>query len=611
MSYLKQIDRDPPRDQISVLVLHRLEQNYSHSRDVLILRASGMDIDPDIANWVLEFLLRQPLEDQTLNSLLRALPLPNDNAHLQKSLLLRKLQSEVSRNSISESILELLEQLEEIEFQQGSETVSDAMRRAYCAVAVECTVRLLVTGDDGDNSSKFKFFEAVKRVWRSRVGRMEKTVENGGLGSEELRVWKDEIEAAVWEDSVCESIVKKSDGVNAVEAVKTYLREEREKMGPSFLELVAARVKNDEVLQGILGVESGDRVAGKEAPSCRVGRVDVSNFSNEMPKKKIKLRDKLVGLRRSRGLASGNSRGAQIVDSDEMTTGPSYRNYKIPSSAEVNRVREALDASSSELHAVVKDPLPDALKLAEAISDMASKNKRQDSVEENHVEPNLFIVDDAGVVQDTCRNMSNEPRPSLMERNSSAHTYEWDESIDGSQEDRTCRGRLLLPSPRMINVAPLDRYEIQNLKKRRKGRKWSLVEEDTLRTGVQKYGKGNWKVILTAYHDVFEDRTEVNRRISVAVALVKGSTQNACWKVNHHTGMQTDFGNVGGTIFLFFTRFIMVCTYIPFYSQFHYSSIQAARPSFVIALTEALDFCGDDLVLKALWEQWDSEHYWV
>lgn len=144
----------------------------------------------------------------------------------------------------------------------------------------------------------------------------------------------------------------------------------------------------------------------------------------EMHKGKIKLRDKLVGLRRSRGLASGNSRGAKIVDSDEMTIGPSYRSYNLPRSAEVNKVRGALESSSLELQAVVKDPLPDALQLAEAISGEARKNKRQDPAEDNHVKANLLIVDGAGVVQAVGGNTSNVPRPSLMERNSSAHTFE-------------------------------------------------------------------------------------------------------------------------------------------------------------------------------------------
>lgn len=64
---------------------------------------------------------------------------------------------------------------------------------------------------------------------------------------------------------------------------------------------------------------------------------------------------------------------------------------------------------------------------------------------------------------------------------------QWDESIDGSPEGPACGGMIQLPSPRLINTSPLNRYEIKNLKKRRKGRKWSLLEEDTLRSGVEKY----------------------------------------------------------------------------------------------------------------------------
>ncbi|KAL0460365.1 UNVERIFIED_CONTAM: hypothetical protein Slati_0663700, partial [Sesamum latifolium] len=179
---------------------------------------------------------------------------PGENPKLQKLILLKKLESEMSSNSISESTLELLEQLEEIEFRQGSEMVSDAMKHAYCSVAVECTVKLLVSGDGRDS---------------------------GGLGSEELWVWKDEIETAVWEDIVCQSVLKKSEGVNAVEAVNDYLREEKEKMGPSFLELVAEQVKNDDVLQGMLGVGSVDQVSGNEAHLCSVGRdTDAGNVNN-------------------------------------------------------------------------------------------------------------------------------------------------------------------------------------------------------------------------------------------------------------------------------------------------------------------------------------------
>ncbi|GER54621.1 telomeric repeat-binding factor [Striga asiatica] len=422
-------------------------------------------------------------------------------------ILLRKIEFEVSHNSVSEGILDLLEQLEELEFRNGNETVSNAMKRAYCTVAVECTVKLLANGGDRDNADKFKFFEAVKRVWRGRIGRMERMVEKGGLGSDELLVWKDEIEAAVWEDTAYDGVVKKSAGVNGVEAVRAYLREEREKMGPSFLELVAEGVKNGEVFQGDLGMENGGLVVAEK--EFRVG--EVSNVGNETQKKRIKLRDKLVGLRHSRGLLSRSSRGAKIVESDENISGPSYRNYNLPSSAKINRVREALGSSASELHAVVKDPLPDALQFAERISGDSRKDKNHEPSSENNLfRSNLFIVDGGGVVQGTIPNVNNAPKPSLMERNSTAHTYEWDESIDGSQEDLASRYRLVLYSPKIINVSPLDKYKDKKLKRRRRGRKWSLAEEDTLRTGVQKYGKGNWKVILTVYREEFDGRTEVD-----------------------------------------------------------------------------------------------------
>ncbi|KAL0417912.1 UNVERIFIED_CONTAM: hypothetical protein Sradi_1204700 [Sesamum radiatum] len=255
-----------------------------------------------------------------------------------------------------------------------------------------------------------------------------------------------------------------------------------------------------------------------------------------MQKGKIKLRDKLVGLRGSRGLASRKARRAIIVESDEMKIGASSKNYNLPHSPEVNGVRKALQSSSLELQAVVKDPLPEALQLAEAISGVAREDKGHDPIEVNHVAGNQFVVDGAGVIHSTVGNVSDTRKRSLMERNSSAHTYEW----DGSQEDRTdCRGTLQLPSPRVINVSPLDRYEAANIKKRRKARKWSTLEEDTLRAGVQKYGKGNWKVILTTHRDIFEGRTEAARNVTndngdllfldpgvaIAVALVKGFTQ--------------------------------------------------------------------------------------
>ncbi|KAG8043081.1 hypothetical protein GUJ93_ZPchr0279g33328 [Zizania palustris] len=62
-----------------------------------------------------------------------------------------------------------------------------------------------------------------------------------------------------------------------------------------------------------------------------------------------------------------------------------------------------------------------------------------------------------------------------------------------------------LPSPRRTAVSPLQPAD--NKAKRRKARKWCVLEEETLRKGVEQYGSGNWKDILITNPDVFIGRT--------------------------------------------------------------------------------------------------------
>ena len=57
----------------------------------------------------------------------------------------------------------------------------------------------------------------------------------------------------------------------------------------------------------------------------------------------------------------GTHRGAKIVDPFETNA------YDHLSTPEVNKVREALKTSSFELHAVVKDPLEKALRIAKSL----------------------------------------------------------------------------------------------------------------------------------------------------------------------------------------------------------------------------------------------------
>ena len=88
-------------------------------------------------------------------------------------------------------------------------------------------------------------------------------------------------------------------------------------------------------------------------------------------------------------------------------------------------------------------------------------------------------------------------------------SLQWDDSIDTLPEGSPDRGcRLHLPTPKRRLVSPLKKYENMNYVKRRRRKKWSTMEEDTLRTGVQKYvfcfsfchpGKAFLEIILSEY----------------------------------------------------------------------------------------------------------------
>lgn len=112
--------------------------------------------------------------------------------------------------------------------------------------------------------------------------------------------------------------------------------------------------------------------------------------------------------------------------------------YKILLSPEVEKVRESLKSSSMELKALVKDPLPDALRSSEDVrSKLATKDINLGPPSKNQSGP----VDVRG--SDGCKTIvlyqtkandanlakssvpcSNDRRPNFMGRASSAHTYE-------------------------------------------------------------------------------------------------------------------------------------------------------------------------------------------
>ncbi|KAG9154974.1 hypothetical protein Leryth_012166 [Lithospermum erythrorhizon] len=590
-------------------------------------------IDPDIASWVLEFLIRQPIKDSIFNSLVRVLPISETNYSLKKLILLRRLESQVPNCLVSENVLQILEQIYELDqilgskdcdkilgtkdceqivankdcdqffstngcdqilgskdcdqnlgskgceknlgsqycdrslgskdceqklgskycYQSlaskgcekklgskysdnilGSKDCCELLRKVYCAVAVECTVGCL---RNGDNDVKGEFFDVVKRVWRRRVREMEG--EDVGLVSEDLLEWRDDIEAAVWDESVCLNVVERSKEIDAVEAVRMYLKEEKARMGPSFLELVTDTLKSKEGgVQGAICSRERD-----ESDQCRRNDGEEPEHDNndrtyekgkavvvDTEKRYPMTRRKHVARKRSRLVTSCSFRGAKITDVDESGAGPSCSGH-LPGTPEIKRVKEALETSRLELHAVVKDPLPEALLLAESVisvSNVANKDlgppgdqnldlpggqNRDKSGEANVAVENMdceppgdqnrskyFGADNVVSVQSgvanagnsLCSGQINAPK-GLMERNKTAHTFEWDDWIDHSSDELSdSSNRPHLSSPRQRRVSPLNIYKEQKLAKRRKKKRWSIVEEDTLRAGI-------WKRTLEAY----------------------------------------------------------------------------------------------------------------
>ncbi|XP_060216894.1 uncharacterized protein LOC132644325 isoform X1 [Lycium barbarum] len=358
-------------------------------------------MDIDISRWILEFILRQPLQDYILDALIGVLPLPNDHVRLKKALIVQKIQSEISNGSVSEKILKFLELMEELYTQEGIEA-SEAMQAAYCAVAVDCTVRFL--------GEKVKYFEAVKRIWKQRINKME----NVGVVSKELWEWRDEIEAALWEDRFCDNVKIRSKSIAAVEAVKVFVEEAKERIGPPFLQVLVETLRRDD-----------DAVkAGLDWQNKQVSQdLTCSNHDREANKGDALLRRKHIAVQHTRGTTAGICRGVKIAEPGvEASCGPDDL-------LSTPKTDEALKLSSLELRAVVKDPLPEALDLAETLMSLDRNNSAQQPAENDNGRAPNFVVDSNGVVRANeddqhCCHHNAAPKPSLMARNNTAHTFE-------------------------------------------------------------------------------------------------------------------------------------------------------------------------------------------
>lgn len=635
--------------------------------------------DPDITRWVIEFILRQlQIPVLTINKILtnRHVPLSNTSPRFKKTLLLRQIDADIEDGSVSEKTLDAIEMVEQIDRNEG-DLIMDSMKNAYCAVAVECTVKYML--GNLQRARKGKFLEAVERVWKKRVAGLKREGKSKLVTGKLMKCFE-EMEVALKDDVVAKRWLKMNTRNEAAEMVRIYLGEAVAVIGPVLVEMVArmemrgdggllcrrrGEGENDGVEVNVGGervcidVDAGEgcsRLAdgnlelgpadmpakesreggGGENGAVEVnvggGRVCIDVNAGEgcsrsddenlelgpadMPAKKSSEIQKNNMVRKHRHVVPiKRPKGPVKITNTETAVGVVASSlYDTITTDKVNTARGKLMASSKELRARVKDPLPDTIKQADnimaemarnlsnqgtlaeiqsgkgadtVISELARKiinpdpsgknqngedagssflsanqtavpsaqnqcgkdtdacnpsanhtvepfaenpnqsevdaanhftnqtavpsirNEKGKGVDAPNLSANLSKKANTGVA--SCSHQNNVSKPSLMERNATARTFEWDDSIDDSSEGTGDQmNRIHLDSPKRKAVSPLKKYELARIAKRRKPKRWSLEEEDALREAVKKYGKGNWKLIWNSRRDVFQERTEVD-----------------------------------------------------------------------------------------------------
>ncbi|KAF3772530.1 hypothetical protein EJ110_NYTH51710 [Nymphaea thermarum] len=146
-----------------------------------------------IAGWMLEFVLRQPINDWIVNRLVTVLNLPDEDICLKKSILLRSISSKVSKGTISEKILDSLEMVEELDSISpmiSSETAKSSMTTAYGYVVVASILSFNPDDEAGD------YYSAMQRIWTERINKME-LVRSMGFFPRCWREVRKELEAVV------------------------------------------------------------------------------------------------------------------------------------------------------------------------------------------------------------------------------------------------------------------------------------------------------------------------------------------------------------------------------------------------------------------------------
>ncbi|KAF3565044.1 hypothetical protein DY000_02017781 [Brassica cretica] len=214
-----------------------------------------------IDKWVAEFLIRcQHNPRVSPTNLLSALRFgdSDDCLKLKVSSVLLDLSDSLTRGSVDEGTLDLLEILEKLLLRKSS-VITESQKSAYCWTAAECTLRFMWPLDPLDGL----FTDALERIWTKRIGFLKES--GSGLVSDELLKWETDLKKAVEDPEMYQRIRESNIRYTAISFLNQLLKEQRGLLGSSSLESVAQRRFRKRKAEN--NVE-GDGVRGNEVPNA-------------------------------------------------------------------------------------------------------------------------------------------------------------------------------------------------------------------------------------------------------------------------------------------------------------------------------------------------------
>ncbi|XP_014500057.1 uncharacterized protein LOC106761076 isoform X2 [Vigna radiata var. radiata] len=410
----------------------------------------------DLGQCLLEFFVRSRLPDT------RIVSMSDPDSRFKKTFLLKILQNHLSsdRINITENFLRILEHLEEL-FRSDGFPITATMSAAYCAVAVECTIKYLRLNLYSHNPL---YLRAVNRIWRNRIPYMNSSGsrEESLLFSVELEGWRRDIETSLLDSQARERLAAVKTRRDAIIKLRACLEEALTVLGTPLVPLTATEHTNktQRNQEGGHTEHTNKAQLNEEGEVQKCNSAAAENLYLPTTVEVEKIGDCMSGVEKI-----GDCISEELLAQDSL-----------PKIVEVEKVRDCI---SGDLQALAKDFLTTTM--------------------EDNEEVQKTIEADLSCPQDI-----NDNKTDPVEN--AARVDERD-SVDNLQGGTS---RFNLQSPKRRKHSPLKIYKPTVVTKRRKIKRWTQLEEETLKNGVETFGMGNWKLILNAHKDIFEERTEVD-----------------------------------------------------------------------------------------------------